>query len=336
MKAVAYNQPGPIESNNLQDITIDTPKPTGRDLLVEIKAISVNPVDTKLRRNVPRESSEWKILGFDASGVVHSIGELVEDFKPGDEVYYAGALDRPGTNCEFHLVDERIVGNKPTSLSYAEAAALPLTSITAWELLFDRLKVQEPTPQGQELCLVIGGAGGVGSITIQLLSELTDLTIIATASRPETKSWVAECGAHHVINHREPIAAQVEKLGLGAPGFVVSTNQSNQHYLDIAELIAPQGRFGIIDDPDILNPMALKMKSVSIHWEFMFTRSMYGTPDISEQAKLLNKVADLVDAGKIQSTLTQVAGKINAKNLTEVHARIEKSSTHGKIVLEGF
>jgi NADPH2:quinone reductase len=286
--------------------------------------------------NRPPEGGEWRVLGFDAAGVVEAVGTEVQHFKPGDAVFYAGSIARPGTNSEFHLVDERIVGRKPTSLNDAEAAALPLTAITAWEMLFDRLDVKRPTPQGGQTILIIGGAGGVGSITIQLLRALTDMTVIATASRPETRDWVRECGAHHVVDHRQPLAPQVEALGLGAPGFVFSTTQTGMHLADIIELIAPQGRFGLIDDPETLNAMPFKLKAVSLHWEMMFTRSLFGTPDMEEQGKLLNEVAALVDAKRIRSTATKVAGKIDAATLRSVHALIESGSARGKIVLEGF
>ncbi len=337
MKAVAYQSPGPIDrADALVDITLDTPNAEGRDLLVKVVAVSVNPVDTKLRMGRPPEGSEWAILGFDASGIVEAVGPDVQDFKPGDAVFYAGAFNRPGTNSEYHLVDERIVGRKPSSLDHAAAAALPLTAITAWEMLFDRLQVQRPTAQGGNIILVIGGAGGVGSITIQLLRARTDLTVIATASRPETQAWVRECGAHHVIDHRQPLAPQVAALGLGAPGFVFSTTQTAQHLADIVELIAPQGRFGLIDDPEALNIKPFKLKTVSLHWEFMFARSLFGTPDMAEQGNLLNEVARLVDAGQIRSTATDVAGKIDAVTLRKVHTLIESGSARGKIVLEGF
>ena len=337
MKAVAYNTPGPIEREDaLQDITLDKPKAEGRDLLVKIIAVSVNPVDTKLRLGAAPEGSDWRVLGFDASGVVEAVGPEVRNFKPGDAVFYAGSIARPGTNSEYHLVDERLVGRKPSSLSDAEAAALPLTAITAWEMLFDRLDVKRPTPQGGNIILVIGGAGGVGSITIQLLRALTDLTVIATASRPETQDWVRKCGAHHVLDHRQPLAPQVKALGLGAPGFVFSTTQTGQHMADIVELIAPQGRFGLIDDPEVVNAKPFKRKAVSLHWEMMFTRSLFGTPDMAEQGKLLNEVAALVDAGRIRSTVTEVAGKIDAATLRNVHAQLESGLARGKIVLEGF
>ena len=337
MKAVAYRTPGPVDREDaLQDITLETPEAEGRDLLVKINAVSVNPVDTKVRRGRAPEEGEWRVLGFDAAGVVDTVGPEVQSFGPGDAVFYAGSIARPGTNSEYHLVDERIVGRKPDSLSDAEAAALPLTAITAWEMLFDRLDVKRPTPQGGNLILVIGGAGGVGSITIQLLRALTDLTVIATASRPETQDWVRRCGAHHAIDHGRPLAPQVEALGLGAPGFVFSTTQTGQHFADVVELIAPQGRFGLIDDPEKLDAMPLKLKALSLHWELMFTRPLFGTPDMAEQGKLLNEVAALVDAGRIRSTVTEVAGKIDAATLRAVHARIESGSARGKIVLEGF
>ena len=337
MKAIAYKTPGPIDREDaLQDITLDKPQATGRDLLVKINAVSINPVDTKQRKAVAPPDGGWRVLGFDASGVVDSVGPEVKNFKPGDAVFYAGTINRPGTNAEYHLVDERIVGRKPATLSDAEAAALPLTAITAWEMLFDRLDVKRPTVAGGKTILVIGGAGGVGSITIQLLRALTELTIIATASRPETQGWVRECGAHHVIDHRQPLAPQVAALGLGAPGFVFSTTQTDKHYADIVELIAPQGRFGLIDDPGDLSIMPFKRKAISIHWELMFTRPLFSTPDIAAQGRLLNEVAALVEAGRIRSTATEVAGKIDAATLRKVHARIESGTARGKIVQEGF
>ncbi|MEL7521676.1 MAG: zinc-binding alcohol dehydrogenase family protein [Cyanobacteria bacterium J06553_1] len=336
MKAVAYKTPGSIDREEaLQDITLAKPTAEGRDLLVKIHAVSVNPVDTKLRLS-KQPDGEWRVLGFDAVGTVEAVGSEVQTFQPGDAVFYAGSIARPGTNSEYHLVDERIVGRKPANLSDAEAAALPLTAITAWEMLFDRLQVNSPTPQGDDTILIIGGAGGVGSMTLQLLRALTDLTIIATASRPETQAWVREHGAHHVINHRQPLVPQMEALGLKAPGFVFSTTHTDSHFADIVELIAPQGRFGLIDDPKALNVMPLKTKAVSLHWELMFTRSLFNTPDIAKQGELLNEVAALVEAGRIRSTATEVAGKIEAKTLRAVHAQIESSSTRGKIVLEGF
>jgi zinc-binding alcohol dehydrogenase family protein len=337
MKAVGYQALGPIDrADSLVDITLDKPVATGRDLLVAVRAVSVNPVDTKIRRRASAEPGQWKVLGFDAVGRVEAVGEGVSLFKPGDEVFYAGSMARQGANSEFHLVDERIVGRKPKTLSDAEAAALPLTAITAWEMLFDRLDVRRPVPGAAPAVLIIGGAGGVGSIAIQILRATTDLTVIATASRPETKDWVRALGAHHVVDHAQPLAAQVKALGLGEPGFVFSTTETHRHLAEITQLIAPQGRFGLIDDPPALDAMAFKRKANSIHWELMFTRPIFGTPDMAEQGKLLNEVALLVDAGRIRTTATQVMRPINAANLKQAHALIETGTAKGKVVLEGW
>jgi NADPH2:quinone reductase len=337
MRAVGYQTPGPISNEaSLVDIELPKPEPKGRDLLVSVKAVSVNPVDTKVRHRAGAEPGQWKVLGWDAAGVVAATGPDATLFKPGDEVYYAGALERQGTNAEFHLVDERIAGRKPASLSFAQAAALPLTSITAWEALFDRLDVKKPVPGAPDAILIIGGAGGVGSIAIQLARKLTGLTIIATASRPETQSWVRELGAHHAADHTKPLAAEVAALGLGAPAFVFSTTNTSSHLGQIVELIAPQGRLAVIDDPQTLDINPFKRKSVSVHWEFMYTRSMFNTADMSEQGELLNSVAQLVDDGAIRTTLAEVFGPINAANLKRAHAFIESGKSRGKIVLEGF
>jgi len=337
MRAVAYKTPQPIAAEtSLVDVELPVPEATGHDLLVEIKAVSVNPVDVKIRANVAPPSGELKVIGWDAAGIVKAVGPDVTLFQPGDEVFYAGSITRPGSNAEFHLVDERIVGRKPKTLDFAAAAALPLTSITAYEALFDRLKVQDAVPGAAPSLLVIGGAGGVGSITIQIARALTDLTIIATASRPETQEWVKELGAHHVIDHSKPIAAQVAALGIGAPGFVFSTTNTDQHFSEIVEVIAPQGRFALIDDPKVLDIMPFKRKAISVHWELMFTRPIFGTPDMIEQHKLLNTISELVDAGKIRTTLTDTVGTINAANLKKAHAMIETGKTKGKVVLAGF
>ncbi|HCL5404083.1 TPA: zinc-binding alcohol dehydrogenase family protein, partial [Citrobacter freundii] len=302
---------------------------------VEVKAVSVNPVDYKIRSSTPPADGDWKVLGWDAAGIVQEVGPDVTQFAVGDEVYYAGSLIRPGTNAEFHLVDARIVGRKPASLDWAEAAALPLTTLTAWEAMFDRLDVTKPVP-GAAAILIIGGAGGVGSIAIQIARQRTDLIVISTASRPETQEWVKGLGAHHVIDHSRPLAPQIAELNIGAPAFVFSTTHTEQHASDIAELIAPQGRFGFIDDPKALDVMLFKRKAVSIHHELMFTRSLYGTPDMDEQGKILNSLAVLVDDGKIRTTLTEKLSPINAANLKTVHALIESGAARGKIVLEGF
>jgi NADPH2:quinone reductase len=337
MKAVGYQKSLPItDAKSLIDIELPKPVPTHRDVLVKVRAVSVNPVDTKMRMRAEPPVGEWRVLGWDAAGVVEAVGPEVKLFKTGDAVFYAGTLNRQGTNCEYHLVDERIVGPKPQSLSDAEAAALPLTAITAWEMLFDRLDVKRAVPGPNNAILIVGGAGGVGSIAIQLARALTDLTVIATASRRETIAWVKQLGAHHVVDHAKPLAAEVAKLGIGAPAFVFSTTQTDRHYDQIVELIAPQGRFGLIDDPDLIDMRKLKRKSASLHWEFMFTRSMFETADILEQNKLLSEVARLVDAGKIKTTLGETFGAINAANLRRAHALIESGKAKGKIVLQGF
>jgi NADPH:quinone reductase len=337
MRAVGYQDSLPIGSEaSLVDIELPRPEARGRDILVSVRAVSVNPVDAKVRVRVQPEAESWKVLGWDAAGIIESVGPEVSLFKPGDEVFYAGALGRSGTNAEFHLVDERIVGRKPRSLSWSEAAAMPLTAITAWEALFDRLDVRKPVAGAAHAILIVGGAGGVGSIATQLARQLTNLTVITTASRPETIAWSQSLGAHHVVDHRKPLAAEVESLGIGAPAFAFSTTNTDTHMAEISKLIAPQGRFALIDDPKTLDVSALKPKSVSLHWEFMFTRSMFGTPDIAEQGKLLDEVARLVDSGVLRTTFGQSFGAINAANLKRAHALIESGRAKGKIVLEGF
>jgi len=337
MKAIAYQKAGTVDRvDSLVDIDLEAPKATGHDLLVKVRAISVNPVDTKIRKNVSAPEGGWKVLGWDAAGEVVDVGEMVTAFAKGDQVFYAGSLIRQGANSEYHLVDERIVGKKPQTLSDTEAAALPLTAITAWEMMFDRIDIRNPVPGAAKAILIIGGAGGVGSIAIQLARALSDVTVIATASRPETKAWVEELGAHHVIDHTKPLAEQIAALGIGAPAFVFSTTETHRHLDQIIELIAPQGRFGLIDDPDSLNVMGFKRKSVSVHWELMFTRSIFETADMAEQGKLLNKVAKLIDDGRIKTTLAEVLRPINAENLKKAHAILESGKSKGKIVLEGF
>jgi NADPH2:quinone reductase len=337
MRAVAYKTPQPISAEtSLIDVELPMPEARGHDLLVEIKAVSVNPVDVKVRAHSAPPADELKVLGWDAAGIVKAIGADVTLFKPGDEVFYSGVISRPGSNAEFHLVDERIVGTKPKSLDFAAAAALPLTSITAYEALFDRLKVQDAVSGAGRSILIIGGAGGVGSIAIQIARALTDLTVIATASRPETQDWVKELGAHHVVDHSKPIAPQVAALGIGAPGFIFSTTNTDSHIGDIVEAIAPQGRFALIDDPKTLDIVPFKRKAVSVHWELMFTRPLYGTPDMIEQHKLLNRVSELIDGGKIRTTLSEIVGPINAANLKTAHAMVESGRMKGKAVLAGF
>jgi NADPH2:quinone reductase len=276
------------------------------------------------------------VLGWDAAGIVAAIGPACTLFKPGDEVFYAGSIARSGTNAEFHLVDERIVGVKPRSLSFSQAAALPLTSITAWELLFDRFAVARNGTAKPTSLLIIGGSGGVGSIMIQLARKLTGITVIATASRPETHAWCRELGAHHVIDHSKDIAAQLTAIGLPLVDLIASLTATDKHYPGVIAVLAPQGKFGLIDDPKTLDALPLKRKAASLHWEFMFTRSFFQTHDMIAQHELLNDVAQLVDAQILRTTIAHDFGTINASNLKKAHALIESGRSHGKIVLTGF
>ncbi len=335
MKAISFTQHAlPIGNPQaLIDISLPRPTPGPRDLLVEVRAVSVNPVDTKVRAGT--FTKEPKILGWDATGIVREVGAEVTLFQPGDEVFYAGSIARTGSYSEFHLVDERIVGHKPHSLSAADAAALPLTSITAWELLFDRLGVVEGTGEGKCL-LITGAAGGVGSMLVQLARKLTRLTVIGTASRQETADWVRQLGAHHVIDHSQPLLAQLQALGVPEIDYVASLTHTEQHFAQLIDVLKPQGRLGVIDDPETLDVMPLKRKSLSLHWELMFTRSLYETPDMINQHHLLNRVSALIDQGVLQTTVGEHFGAINAANMRRAHALIESGKARGKIVLEGF
>lgn len=337
MKAVGYKKSLPIEDQDaLIDFETAKQDPKGRDIRVAVKAISANPVDYKVRKRAAPPEGETKILGYDAAGVVDAVGPEVTLFKPGDEVFYAGSILRQGTNSEFHLVDERIVGNKPKSLSFAQGAALPLTSITAWELLFDRLGAVPGKSVDPRTLLITGGAGGVGSILIQLARRLTGLTVVATATRPESQKWCLDLGAHAVIDHGKPMKEQIEKLKLAPVALVASLTFTDQHYKSIAEFMAPQGRFGLIDDPPEFTVSTFKGKAISVHWESMFTRSSFQTPDMIAQHHLLNDVADLIDKGVLRTTLDQTFGTINAANLKRAHALLESGKSRGKIVLEGW
>ena len=334
MRAVAYMKASPISDENcLIDISLERPQPSGSDLLVEVRAVSINPVDVK-RRARDDPGGEARVLGYDASGVVVAVGDQATRFRAGDAVYYAGSILRPGANCEFHAVDERIVGHKPTRLSFVEAAAMPLTSLTAWELMFERIGVRRLPAQDARTLLVIGGAGGVGSIAIQLARRLTGLTVIATASREETRAWCFEMGAHHVVDHSRPLTAQVQAFG--AIDIVLGLNANASHLPDIAELIAPLGHVGLIDDAKGADFMAFKSKSVSIHWEFMFTRSRFSTPDMARQGEILDKLARALDEGRLRSTLREIVGPIDAAHLREAHRRVETGRACGKIALDGF
>jgi NADPH:quinone reductase len=337
MKAVGYYLSLPItDDRSLVDLELPNPKPLARELLVAVKAISVNPVDVKVRARMKPPAREAKILGWDAAGIVEAVGPGVTLFKPGDEVFYAGALDRPGANSELHIVDERIVGPKPGSLSFSQAAALPLTAITAWELLFDRLGVPYGVKTQKDALLVVNGAGGVGSILTQLARRLTGLSVIATASRPETIAWSKEMGAHAVIDHHQPLDEALKGIGIPEVRYVAGLTATDQHLPGIVNALAPQGALALIDDPDSLDIVPFKRKSLSVHWEMMFTRSLFGTPDMDQQHRLLTEVAELVDAGVLRSTLKEDIGPVNAANLRRAHAIVESGRSIGKVVLTGF
>lgn len=335
MKAIVYSQNLPAtDPQSLYDAELPTPTPGDKDLLVAVKAVSVNPVDTKIRRNADTQGQQ-RVLGWDAAGVVVAVGSAVTAFKAGDEVWYAGAIDKPGSNSEFQLVDQRIVSHKPKSLSFTEAAALPLTAITAWELLFDRFELNEQNTKGKSL-LVIGAAGGVGSVLLQLAKQKTQLKLIATASRPETTEWVKSLGADLVLDHKKPMAAQLKALALPEVDYVISLTHTDQHFNDILELIKPQGKLALIDDPELIDIRPMKRKSLSLHWELMFTRSLYQTDDMIVQQQLLQQVADMVDAGLLKTTLNSDFGLINAENLRKAHQLLESQQAIGKLVLTGF
>jgi zinc-binding alcohol dehydrogenase family protein len=342
MKAIGYREPLPIDDpTSLLDIELPRPKPRDRDVLVEVKAISVNPVDTKVRmRTGPDAGQEYKVLGWDAAGVVVETGKDTSMFKVGDEVFYAGCIGRQGANAQFHSVDERIVAKKPKTLSFAEAAAVPLTALTAYEMLFDRWMV-DPRKAYGEPCrgdlLILGGAGGVGSMMIQMARRLTPLGVIATASRPETQEWCRSLGAHYVIDHQWPIKQQLEELQIPEMTHIALLSGTDQQYPSIVECLAPQGKIGIIDDPK--NPVdfrPLKRKCASMHWEYMFARSYYETEDILRQHDILSEVARLIDLGTLKTTMNENLGAINAENLKKAHAKQESGKSIGKTVLEGW
>ena len=356
IKAIGYQDNLPINNEqSLQDITLTKPTAQGHDIVVEVKAISVNPADYKIREARPAPEGEYAVIGWDAAGVVTAVGDKVSLFSVGDRVYYAGDLTRSGSNAEYQLVDERIVGHMPASLSFAEAAALPLTTITAWEMLFDRLQVpvSENVESADDVAsgdnadvnsadennvsvLVIGAAGGVGSILTQLLKVKTSATIIGTASRDESVQWLKDLGADYVINHRNPLFDELQKTGVTAVDYVVSLNNTEDHYEEIIKCLKPQGKLGIIDDPATLDAIPLKLKSLSLHWEFMFARSMFQTPDMIKQHHLLTEVAKMIDAGEIKTTIAHHLGMITAEHLRDAHQMLENRQAHGKIVLEGW
>jgi len=335
MKAVGLYRYLPIsDEDSLQDVVCDRPTPKGRDLLVAVKAISVNPVDTKVRAPKDKVEADPKILGWDAAGVVSAVGEAVSTFKPGDEVYYAGDITRAGSYSEYQLVDERIVGYKPKSLSFEQAAAMPLTTITAWEALFDRLKVSEKGEDAGKSLLIVNGAGGVGSVAIQLAKQVAKLTVIASASRPETIEWCQQLGADTVVNHRNNLAEEVKSAGYEQVDYILCFNDTDGHWGAMTQAIKPQGMIcSIVENEHPLDMGALKSKSAGFVWEFMFTRSMYETEDMQVQQNLLNKVSELIEQNMIKTTVRDVVRGINAENLRTVHQRIESGKVIGKIVL---
>ncbi|WP_090798676.1 zinc-binding alcohol dehydrogenase family protein [Paenibacillus sp. GP183] len=338
MKAIGLTRYLPIENTeSLIDLTVEKPKANGRDLLVKVIAVSVNPVDTKVRSPKEKIEETPKILGWDVAGIVEEAGEDCSLFQPGDEVFYAGSISRQGGNSEYHLVDERIVGHKPKTLNFAEAAALPLTSITAWEALFERMKIsQEPRANETKSLLIIGAAGGVGSIAIQLAKH-AGLTVIGTASRQETVDWVTSMGADHIVNHHEALLPQLQALGFSSVPYIFCLNALEKHWQGISEAVSPQGVVCAIDDPKSpLNLNLLKRKSATFVWEFMFTRSLFETEDMIEQHILLNRIAKAVDAGTLKTTLTQRLEPITAENLRHAHELLESNKMIGKLVLEHF
>jgi NADPH2:quinone reductase len=339
MKAVGLYQYLPIDHEQaLLDLTIDAPAaPGGRDLLVAVRAVAVNPIDTKVRKPKDQVESSPRILGWDAAGEVVAVGDQVEHYQVGDRVYYAGDITRPGSNSEYQLVDERIVGNMPASLDFAQAAALPLTSITAWESLFDRLRIASDGSQAGKRILIIGGAGGVGSIAIQLAKKVAKLHVIATASRPKTIAWAMQMGADQVINHHRPLDTELQAIGIPAVDYILCLNDTDQHWQAMAKAIAPQGHIcSIVDIVQPVDLALLRTKSVSFSWEVMFTRATFQTADMIEQQKLLNRVAELIDNGELQCTLQQVLTPISAANLRTAHALMESGTALGKTVLTGW
>ncbi|MCY4308743.1 MAG: zinc-binding alcohol dehydrogenase family protein [Rhodobacteraceae bacterium] len=335
MKALGYSEQGPVTSaGSVVEFETTDPVPGPNDLLVEVWGISVNPVDFKVRANRPPPEGSPRILGWDASGVVQAVGSDVTIFKPGDEVMYAGEFTRDGSNAELQCVDERLVGRKPTTIGFAEAAALPLTCITAWEMLFESLRVQEGGGKGEAL-LIIGGAGGVGSILIQLAKKLTQLTVVASASRPDTIEWVKKMGANHVVNHRNNLAEEMSGQGI-APKYVATLTNTDDHFDAIIEMIKPRGHIAMIDDPQNVVIGPLKMKALTFSWEFMFARSLHKSDDMIAQHRLLSRVADLVDAGEIITTANKNYGSLNAENLRAALVHQTSGTAIGKTVLGGF
>lgn len=333
-RSIGYSKPGGVDV--LEWVDGPTPEPGPRDLIVRVEAVSVNPADVKLRASAAPQGGVPRILGFDAAGTVERIGSDVTSFAPGDAVFYAGAIDRPGSNAAYHAVDERIVGRKPASLSWTEAAAMPLTTLTAWELLFDRMRVPFGAKTTGGTLLVINGAGGVGSILIQIARRLTGLTVVATASRAETVEWCTRMGAHHVIDHHKPLDEELARIGMAQAEYVAGLTATDRHLPAIVRLIAPQGVLALIDDPETLDIVPFKRKAATVVWEFMFARPMFGTPDMARQGYILNETAALIDAGLLVSTVTRTLGPLSPETLAEAHRHAESGQAIGKTVLSGI
>ncbi|MFC4160779.1 zinc-binding alcohol dehydrogenase family protein [Chitinimonas lacunae] len=338
MKAVGLYRYLPIDHPEaLLDLELPAPVPGPQDLLVRVEAVGVNPIDYKVRAPKDKQETTPRVLGWDAAGVVEQVGAEVTLFRPGDRVYYAGDITRAGSNAQLQLVDQRIAGAMPKTLDFARAAALPLTTITAWETFFERLGIDADGAHAGQTLLIIGGAGGVGSIGIQLAKRLAGLTVITTASRPESVAWCRELGADHVIDHRGELVAQLREIGLKHVDYIACFNDTDRHFRAMAELIRPQGKIAsIVENVAPLPIELLKSKSATFVWEMMFTRSMFATPDMIEQHRLLTRVGQLIDDGRLRTTLAEVMGPINAANLRRAHAQLEDGHTIGKLVLQGF
>ncbi len=338
MKAVGVHNSLPVvEPNALEDVDIPAPVASGRQLLVRVRAISVNPVDTKIRMTAGSRLDFPRILGWDCAGIVESVGEQSADFKPGDQVYYAGDVTQPGCNSQFHVIDERLVGKKPASLSFEDAAAMPLTTITAWEAMFERMGIpMDPETNKDRSILIIGGAGGVGSIAIQLAKKLAGLKVYATASRPQSEQWCREMGADAVLNHREELEDECKRNGIEGVDYILCLVGTAQYWRAMADIIRPQGKLCLIVDTESNQPVNInlfKPKSVAITWEFMFTRARFQTADMAEQGALLTRAAALFDQGELRHTRTEHYGDLSATNLLKAHAKLESGSMIGKLVL---
>ncbi|QZI69983.1 zinc-binding alcohol dehydrogenase family protein [Pseudomonas protegens] len=334
MKAIAYLKGSSLSAPQaLYELDRDEPSLEPHDLLVAVEAVSVNPLDTKVRAGKVAVPDDVRTLGWDASGVVRAVGSAVTLFAPGDAVYYAGTFTREGANAELHRVDERLVGHKPKRLSFAQAAAMPLTALTAWQLLFERLGRVPGELSRQGTLLIVGGAGGVGSVLIQLARQMTGMTVIATASRPDSRQWCLDLGAHRVLDHSRSLVPQVAALDLPPPSHIAALTHTARHYAELSEIIAPHGHFALIDDHDFFDALPLKAKSVSLHWEMVFTRALFQTPDMIEQHHILNRLGQLLDQGVIRSTLNEVIHPFSADSLRRAHARVEQGGLLGKVVV---